>query len=192
MGAPLQQQPATHTPALPDLLQFTKFFHLVPAQGAPHSLMISLGKYSAEGDACEMQLRSNPLPIVLLWVRVLRDSSRCKCMMYHKWLCSCSSTCRSALVGTHLVHAGLRQALADSLLPSGVSGCSWEELLVRAEGAGGATGTGDGGGSDGLGGGAGAAHASCVTLLRRPRVFTLALVWESPQVCALLRAVRVT
>ncbi len=79
------------------------------------------------------------------------------------------------------VLAGLRQAYADALPPSGIPNCAWEELLAAVEAA-----------STGHPKSQGERAQPTSQLLRRPKVFSLALVWESPQVRPSMSIARMT
>ncbi len=84
------------------------------------------------------------------------------------WRCSCPSIGRLQAVHSPLSCAKPR-----------VSRCSFEDMLREAESEElvASRAAGKGGGGSPLG--------PDLALLRRPRVFTLAIVWESPQVCRL-------
>jgi hypothetical protein len=75
-------------------------------------------------------------------------------------------------------HTGLRSAFASAAGGPAGSVSSWEDLLAAVDAAGNGVTSSNGSG----GGAATVGHQAVTTLLRRPSVFTLALVWESPQV----------
>lgn len=85
--------------------------------------------------------------------------------MVHCWKCL-----------TWLHAQGLRVAY-DHMI-----GSAFEELLREADSAE-ALAAAQGGALPASAAKSGAVHTAEVTLLRRPAVFTLAIVWDSPQVC---------